>query len=120
MTVIDKEQTGASPTDIPDLDVSVKDRKLFHSFQYTCLASRFIDKAFAAKHLPDLGYDVKGFRVFTWRLTGWKKLEKKLTSPEFECGGHKWWCTLLLHLRMAIFTYRKAYPSVPFREFESS
>ncbi|KAF8348462.1 ICP0-binding domain of ubiquitin-specific protease 7-domain-containing protein [Amanita rubescens] len=67
------EQTGVPPTDTADLDVSVKDHK-----------------AFAAKHLPDLGYDVKGFRVFTWRLTNWTKLEEKLTSPEFECGGHKW------------------------------
>jgi ubiquitin carboxyl-terminal hydrolase 7 len=40
--------------------------------------------------MPDLGYDVKEFRVFTWKLTGWKKLEKKLTSPEFDCGGHRW------------------------------
>jgi len=50
----------------------------------------FTDEAFAAKHMPDLGHDVKEFRVFTWKLTGWKKLEKKLTSPEFDCGGHHW------------------------------
>ncbi|KAF5357773.1 hypothetical protein D9756_001634 [Leucocoprinus leucothites] len=47
-------------------------------------------EAFAAKHMPDLGHDVKDFKVFTWKLTNWKKLEKKLTSPEFDCGGHKW------------------------------
>lgn len=47
-------------------------------------------KAFAAKHLPDLGYDIKDFRVYTWRLTNWMKLEKKITSPDFDCGGHKW------------------------------
>ncbi|KAL0946992.1 hypothetical protein HGRIS_013138 [Hohenbuehelia grisea] len=47
-------------------------------------------EAFAARHMPDLGHDVKDFQVFTWRLNTWKKLEKKLTSPEFECGGHKW------------------------------
>ncbi|KAI6131824.1 hypothetical protein EV401DRAFT_1917805 [Pisolithus croceorrhizus] len=47
-------------------------------------------EAFAAKHLPDLGHDVKDFQVYTWRLTNWKKLEKKITSPEFDCGGHKW------------------------------
>jgi ubiquitin carboxyl-terminal hydrolase 7 len=40
--------------------------------------------------MPDLGHDVKDFKVFTWKLTNWKKLEKKLTGPEFECGGHKW------------------------------
>lgn len=49
-----------------------------------------VDEAFAAKHMPDLGHEVKDFQVFTWRLTNWKKLEKKITSPEFECGGHKW------------------------------
>ncbi|EJD52931.1 cysteine proteinase [Auricularia subglabra TFB-10046 SS5] len=46
--------------------------------------------AFAARHMPDLGYDVKEFKVFHWRLDNWKKLDKKLTGPEFECGGHKW------------------------------
>lgn len=50
----------------------------------------YADEAFAAKHMPDLGHDVKEFKVFTWPLKGWKKLEKKLTGPEFECGGHKW------------------------------
>ena len=40
--------------------------------------------------MPDLGHDVKEFQVFHWKLQGWKKLEKKLTSPEFDCGGHKW------------------------------
>ncbi|KAJ7479625.1 TRAF-like protein, partial [Mycena latifolia] len=29
-------------------------------------------------------------RVYTWRLKNWKKLDKKLRSAEFECGGHKW------------------------------
>jgi len=43
-----------------------------------------------AKHLPDLGHDVKDLKVFSWTLRGWKKLEKKLTSEEFECGGHRW------------------------------
>lgn len=49
------------------------------------------DDAFAAKHLPDLGFDVKDLKTFSWTLRGWKKLEKKLTSEEFECGGHKWY-----------------------------
>ncbi|KAF9230683.1 hypothetical protein BU15DRAFT_15958, partial [Melanogaster broomeanus] len=47
-------------------------------------------EAFVAKHMPDLGHDVKDFYVYTWRLTNWKKLEMKLTSPEFVCGGHRW------------------------------
>lgn len=48
------------------------------------------DEAFAAKHMPDLGHEVKEFTVFHWKLDNWKKLEKKITSPEFECGGHRW------------------------------
>lgn len=40
--------------------------------------------------MPDLGHDVKDFKVYTWRLTNWRKLEKKITSPEFDCGGHRW------------------------------
>ncbi|KAF7793175.1 hypothetical protein EIP86_004284 [Pleurotus ostreatoroseus] len=47
-------------------------------------------EAFAAKHMPDLGHEVKEFKVFNWKLTNWKKLEKKITSPEFDCGGHRW------------------------------
>jgi ubiquitin carboxyl-terminal hydrolase 7 len=40
--------------------------------------------------MPDPGHEVEDFKVFTWRLNNWRKLEKKLTSPEFECGGHRW------------------------------
>ncbi|TFL07619.1 hypothetical protein BDV98DRAFT_558165 [Pterulicium gracile] len=46
--------------------------------------------AFSAKHLPDLNVEVKDFQVFTWNIDNWQKLEKKLVSPDFECGGHKW------------------------------
>lgn len=91
LTVIDEKQTGAPPMDIDDLVVSVKDRKqLSVSSQSWCLTLCLLDEAFAAKCLPDLGHDVKDFKVFSWRLTNWRKLEKKLTSSEFECGGHKW------------------------------
>lgn len=41
--------------------------------------------------MPDLGHEVKDFAVYHWRLTNWRKLEKKITSPEFECGGHRWY-----------------------------
>jgi hypothetical protein len=58
-----------------------------HPFIYI---SSPIDEAFASKHMPDLGHDVKDFQVYTWRINNWKKLEKRLTSPDFECGGHKW------------------------------
>ncbi|KAI6117699.1 hypothetical protein EDD16DRAFT_1895983 [Pisolithus croceorrhizus] len=69
----EEKMNGGPPMEIIDDVVSVHDHE-----------------AFAAKHLPDLGHDVKDFQVYTWRLTNWKKLEKKITSPEFDCGGHKW------------------------------
>ncbi|KAF8343945.1 cysteine proteinase [Cantharellus anzutake] len=47
-------------------------------------------EAFAAKNMPELGHDVEDFAHCTWRLTKWKSLEKRLTGPEFECGGHRW------------------------------
>ena len=43
-----------------------------------------VDEAFAAKHMPDLGHDVKEFKVFSWKLTNWKKLEKKILFEHFE------------------------------------
>ena len=49
------------------------------------------DEAFAAKYMPDLGREIKEFQVFHWKLSGWKGFEKKLTSSEFDCGGHKWY-----------------------------
>ena len=52
-----------------------------------------LDGAFAAKHIPHLGYAVEGSKVFHWMAQGWEKLDKKLTSPEFSCGGHKWCVT---------------------------
>lgn len=73
MEMLDEKMNGGPPMEIIDDVVSVHDHE-----------------AFAAKHLPDLGHDVKDFQVYTWRLSNWKKLEKKLTSPEFDCGGHKW------------------------------
>ncbi|KAF9649116.1 cysteine proteinase [Thelephora ganbajun] len=48
------------------------------------------DEAFAAKHIPDLGHGMKESQVFHLGLQGWKKLKKKVTSSEFDCGGRKW------------------------------
>lgn len=56
---------------------------------------RYIEEAFAMKNMPDLGHEVKDFTVFSWRLSNWRKLEKKLTSPEFECGGHRWYVDIV-------------------------
>lgn len=49
------------------------------------------DDAFAQKNMPDLGHEIEDFQIFSWRLSKWKTLDKKLTSPEFECGGHRWY-----------------------------
>ncbi|KAF8921385.1 ubiquitin carboxyl-terminal hydrolase 5 [Mucidula mucida] len=75
-------------------------------------------EAFAAKHLPDMGYDVKDFKVFTWKLGSWKKLDKKLTSPDFECGGHKWCVILPFLLLIFRHSYCQAYTPLSFRQFE--
>ncbi|KAL1944539.1 hypothetical protein VTO73DRAFT_2969 [Trametes versicolor] len=72
MDALDEKANGGPPMEVEEI-VSVHDHD-----------------AFAAKHMPDLGHEVKDFTVFSWKLNNWKKLEKKLTSPDFECGGHKW------------------------------
>lgn len=77
--------------------VSVLDREFLvgrpppHPLHIAHLLPRTPEEGFATKHLPDLGHDVKEFQVFHWKLQGWKKLDKKLTSSEFDCGGHKWY-----------------------------
>lgn len=103
MDVLDEKQNGAPPMEIDEV-VSVRDRACSSPFSpHSRLIGVVIaisDEAFVAKHMPDLGHDVKDFQVYTWRLNNWKKLDKKLTSPEFECGGHKWSVpqSVLLHL----------------------
>ncbi|TDL19869.1 hypothetical protein BD410DRAFT_791764 [Rickenella mellea] len=47
-------------------------------------------KAFAAKHMPYSGHNVEDTKVYTWRLNNWRNLEKRVTSPEFKCGGQRW------------------------------
>ena len=94
MDALDEKVNGGPPMEVEEI-VSVNDR----AYPYLpCVAlstsslwwSVLLDEAFAAKHMPDLGHDVKEFKVFGWKLANWKKLEKKITSPEFECGGHRW------------------------------
>jgi len=41
--------------------------------------------------MPDLGHEIKEFQVFHWKLQGWENLDRQLTSPEFDCGGHRWY-----------------------------
>ncbi|RIB11627.1 TRAF-like protein [Gigaspora rosea] len=42
------------------------------------------------KVLPGLSYEIEDFQYYTWRITGWRGLKKRITSPEFEVGGLKW------------------------------
>ena len=46
--------------------------------------------AFVAEHMPDLGHVVREFQVAHWKLQDWRKLDKELYGPKFDCGGHKW------------------------------
>lgn len=45
---------------------------------------------FAQKYMQDLGQDIESFTVYKWRITNYRKQDKRMSSPEFECGGHKW------------------------------
>ncbi|KEI40875.1 uncharacterized protein L969DRAFT_86115 [Mixia osmundae IAM 14324] len=47
-------------------------------------------QAFAERHLSDMNQEVEDFKVFTWNLVDYRRQSKRLVSPEFECGGHKW------------------------------
>lgn len=38
--------------------------------------------------LPDL--ETADEAVYTWNITNWKALEKKVHSETFQCGGHPW------------------------------
>ncbi|CAO1629496.1 unnamed protein product [Sympodiomycopsis kandeliae] len=48
------------------------------------------ERAFGSKHLADLGQEEDDFCVFHWDVGNWTALDKRITSPVFECGGHKW------------------------------
>ncbi|RIB21024.1 ICP0-binding domain of ubiquitin-specific protease 7-domain-containing protein [Gigaspora rosea] len=49
-----------------------------------------IDPTIANEVMPDLGYEIEDFQYYTWRITCWSGLEKRITSPEFEAGGWNW------------------------------
>ena len=123
MDTLDEKANGAPPMEVEEI-VSVNDRELRtrHS-PVSGSHNRFSvpsDEAFAAKHMPDLGHDVKEFKVYTWKLANWKKLEKKLTSPEFECGGHKRYAqhTTRLSLSSHFRGGAQAYTPLPLRQFQ--
>jgi ubiquitin carboxyl-terminal hydrolase 7 len=45
----------------------------------------------ANKIMPDLGQEIEDFKYYTWHVTNWKNLEKRIMGPEFETGGWKWY-----------------------------
>ena len=45
----------------------------------------------ADKIMPDLGQVVEDFKYHTWQVTNWRSLDKRITGPEFEAGGWKWY-----------------------------
>jgi len=74
------------------VQVSVSDRMYLPSRHRSAKPTLplIIDELFMQRHLPDLGQEVEDTQVFTWNLSNWRKLERKITSPDFPCGGHKW------------------------------
>lgn len=46
--------------------------------------------AFVEKYLADLGQEEEDLQVCHWPIESWTALEKRITGPEFEVGGHKW------------------------------
>lgn len=47
-------------------------------------------QAFAERYLADLGQEEADFQVCHWPIKSWHSLDKRITGPEFECGGHRW------------------------------
>ena len=92
-----------------------------HSLPITYTVPHPPDEAFADKYMPNLGHTVKETKVFHWKVQGWKKLEEKLASPEFSCGGHKWYAHLghngISHLHNpethsgGYYSYHSAFPT---------
>lgn len=37
-----------------------------------------------------MGEETEDFTVFTWPISDYRRQDKKVTSPEFSCAGHKW------------------------------
>lgn len=74
-----------------------------------------------ARHLPDLGQEVEETQVYTWPIASWRKQDKKVTSPEFECGGHRW--SVFPQLLQATENWLiriQAYIDVPIRQLKCS
>ena len=44
------------------------------------------------RFLPILpGADERACETFQWKIEDWSALDKRVTGPEFEIGGYKWY-----------------------------
>lgn len=68
----------------------------------TCptLATRLGSGACAFPTSSSSSFQKQEFKTLTWSLTNWGMLARRLTSPTFECGGHKWYNLLATHLSL--------------------
>lgn len=74
---MDKDTMGVD--EVPEVDAAPAQR-----------VSVMDHKAFVDKYLADLGQEEADFQVCHWPIKSWHALEKRITGPEFECGGHRW------------------------------
>lgn len=44
--------------------------------------------------MQDLGQEIEDFQMFHWEIKNYRKQDKRISSPEFECGGHKWYVSI--------------------------
>jgi ubiquitin carboxyl-terminal hydrolase 7 len=66
--------------------------------------------------MPDLGLEIEDFQAQTWKIENWSQTAKRMVGPEFSCGGHKWYISLLcpkLQSQSARLTLNQAHPAVP-------
>ncbi|KAI8055335.1 cysteine proteinase [Syncephalis plumigaleata] len=40
--------------------------------------------------IQDREYEAEELMTYQWHITNWQNLEQRVTSPEFQCGGHTW------------------------------
>ncbi len=50
----------------------------------------------ANKIMLDLGHDIQDFKYKTWHITNWQQLGKRVTGPEFDTGGWKWFVVIII------------------------
>ncbi|KAF0511325.1 cysteine proteinase [Gigaspora margarita] len=50
---------------------------------------KIVDQTIANNIMPNPSFEIKDFQYYTWRITAWSALKKRITSCEFEAGGWK-------------------------------